>query len=207
MFYEEQPDRAMRFGDIVEGFVLSSPHVDKPSETYPVREYHIEVNRPRFAAIVTPCCSIGNKTLVLTPLIEVRPAFLKNPYFAADLTNINRRMSPEEAVAPGTWAIMPPEEKEKRLSAGKAYAFLDCFIYAPHSFLPEYTVHRKEGNLSMGYHMIEFGRMHRVECDRVIKAGQGPLETKLLQLSRQARAELRDKIAEYFGRVPMEDDV
>jgi hypothetical protein len=55
--------------------------------------------------------------------------------------------------------------------------------------------------------MIDFRRMHKVECDRIANAKQAPLDTKILQLSVDTRAELREKLAAYFWRVPAEDVV
>lgn len=204
-FYEARPNPALRFGDVVSGYVLSAPRVDEPDGAKPVRDFHIHVGHPKFAAILTPCCSIGHKTLILSPLIEVRAALFKNPYFANDLTNINRKMSPEQTVSRETWESLAATEKEKRLSAGEAYALLECFVYAPENLLPEYTVHRREGPVQTGHYMIDFRRMHRVECDKIAKEAQAPLDTKVLQLSIETRAELRDKLAAYFGRTPDED--
>ncbi|MBN1508459.1 MAG: hypothetical protein JW955_16540 [Sedimentisphaerales bacterium] len=204
MFYESEPEDVLRFGDVVRGYVLSTPRIDSPGISPPVR-YRVEVHSPMFAVIMSPCCSIGDGTLAISPLIEVLPGFFKNPYFVYDLTNINRRMSPDKAVAPDIWGGLPESERQGRLSAGDAYALVEYFIYAPHDFLPKYTVNRKGGPIQTGYYMLDFRRIYRIECDKVANAKQAPLEPRLLQISIETRGELRDKLAWYFGRTPKED--
>jgi hypothetical protein len=204
MFYESEPEGVLRFGDVVRGYVLSTPRIDSPSISPPVR-YRVEVHSPTFAVIMSPCCSIGDGTLAISPLIEVLPGFFKNPYFVEDLTSINRRMPPDKAVAPDVWEGLPVNERQGRLSAGHAYALVEYFIYGPHNLLPKYTVNRKGGPIQIGYYMLDFRRIYRIECDKVASAKQAPLEPKLLQVSIETRGELRDKLAWYFGRTPKED--
>lgn len=204
MFYEREPEDVLRFGDVVRGYVLSAPRIDSPGISPPVR-YRVEVHSPMFAAIMSPCCSIGDGTLAISPLIEVLPGFFKNPYFVDDLTNINRRMPPDKAVAPDVWEGLPVNERQGRLSAGDAYALVEYFIYGPHDSLPKYTVNRKGGPIQTGCYMLDFRRIYRIECDKVANAKQAPLEPKLLQISIETRGELRDKLAWYFGRTPKED--
>jgi len=206
MFYESEPQAVLRFGDVVRGYVLSAPQIDSPSTSPPIR-YRVEVHSPTFAVVMSPCCSIGDHTLALSPLIEVLPQFFGNPYFAEDLTNINRRMPPQKTVSPDVWEKFPAEEKQKRMADGNAYALAHYFIYAPHDLLPEYPVNRTGGPSKTGYYMLDFRRICRIECDKVANAKQAPLESKLLQVSIQTRGELREKLAWYFGRTPKEDIV
>lgn len=111
MFYENHPHQALRFGDIVSGLVLNAASVDNPNAEFK-KDYHIEVYHPDFAVILSPCCSIGDKTIALTPLLPVLPQWLKNPYFREDLTRINRPMKPEQSVSPEDWARMNAEENK-----------------------------------------------------------------------------------------------
>jgi len=203
MFYESEPQPVLRFGDVVRGYVLSAPQIDSPGASPPVR-YRVEVHSPTFAVIMSPCCSIGEHTLAISPLIEVLPQFFRNPYFANDLTNINRRMSAENAVWPGQWAEFSSEEKQERMSRGDVYALVEYFIYAPHDFLLPYPVKGQEGR-ETGYYMIDFRRICRIECNKIVKPDQAPLETKVLQISIETRREFREKLASYFGRTPEED--
>jgi hypothetical protein len=166
MFYESKPEDVLRFGDVVRGYVLSVPRIDSPGINPPVR-YGVEVHSPMFAAIMSPCCSIGGGTLAISPLIEVHPQFFWNPYFADDLTNINRHMSPEKTLSPDAWGELPLEEKQRRMSDGDVYALAEYFVYAPHDLLPKYAVKRKEGPPETGYYMLDFRRICRIECKKV----------------------------------------
>lgn len=206
MFYESKPQAVLRFGDVVRGYVLSAPQIDSPGTNPPLR-YRVEVHSPSFAVIMSPCCSIGEHTLAISPLDAVPPQFFRNPYFANDLTNINRPMPREKAVSPEKWAKLSAEEKQERMAGGDAYALVEYFIYASHDLLPPYTVKGPEGPLQTGYYMIDFRRICRIECNKIVKPDQAPLETKVLQISIETRRELRDKLAWYFGRVPEEDMV
>ena len=209
MFYEDRAENALRFGDVVRGFVLSAPNIDTPSAQEVKREYEIKVKRPEFAVVMSPCCSIGDKTIALTPLIEVKWEFFLNPYVAEDLTRVNRPMTPRQAVSPSIWDRMSEEERARRLDFGKAssYAYSDSFVYAPHTLLKKYPVKGKGVETETGYYMIDFRRIYRVECRQISSAKQAPLEVKLLQLRIRARSELRDKLAWYFGRPSPEDEI
>jgi hypothetical protein len=207
MFYESKPQSALRFGDVVRGYVWSSPQIDSPDANPPVR-YRVEVHSPTFAVVMSPCCSIREHVLAISPLIEVLPPFFRNPYFASDLTNINRTMSPEKAISPGRWAKLSPEEQQERLAVGNVYAFGEYFIYAPHDLLSTYTMKDKgQEDREVGHHMIDFRRICRIECNEIVTPEQAPLKTKVLQISIETRRELRDKLTWYFGRVPEEDMV
>ena len=100
-FYQDIPDKALRFGDVVRGFPLSAAHIDRPAIGEPLREYQIDVEHPDLGVVMTPCCSMKGEMLLLTPLLPVNPNFYKNPYWADDLLRLNRRMTAEQAVAYG----------------------------------------------------------------------------------------------------------
>lgn len=83
--------------------------------------------------------------------------------------------------------------------------FKELFVYAGHEILPKYSIHRKEGDIETNYYMIDFRNVSRVNCEKVITAENSPLEAKCLELSVETRAELREKVAAYFARIPKED--
>lgn len=207
-FYQDQPDGALRFGDVVRGFPLSAADIERPAITSTLREYRIDVSQPEFSVIMTPCCSIKGRTLLLTPLLKMNPLFYKNPYLAEDLLRLNRPMTPQQAVSPSDWDRMTPEDRDRRLDMSKptSFAFGDSFIYAPHDLLPRYVVKQVKGQPEIGYYMVDFRRTCRVQCAAVGRK-QSPLEAKLLQLTIDARGVLRDKVADFFGRVPPEDEI
>ena len=164
---------------------------------------------PTYSVVLTPCCSIGESTISLTPLIKVRSDFFKNPYFLEDLTRINRRMKPQQAKPPDEWGNFTPEEKQRRLAEGINYALLELFIYEEHELFKTYLLRKQE----VRYYMIDFKNIHTIKCAMIkrpekVKPEDAPLiESKVLQLSIQARSELRDKIAYYYSRLPEEDKI
>jgi hypothetical protein len=95
MFYQDQMDGQLRFGDIVKGYVLSNPDLKRPILDPMVHDYSIKINKPLYSVVVSPCCSIDKKSILLSPLIPVRNDFFDNPYFVEDLTSINRPMEPQ----------------------------------------------------------------------------------------------------------------
>jgi hypothetical protein len=208
MFYESHSDKALRFGDVVSGLVLSAACVDNPNTEFK-KDYHIEVYHPKFAVILSPCCSIGDKTLALTPLLPVLPQWFKNPYFREDLTRINRPMKPEQSVSPEDWEKMSPEEKQRRFDMSKpeSFALVEYFIYDKHEILPSYPVQseRMVINTESGCYMIDFRKIFRLVCKQITSATSAPLEIKLLQLSIPARSDLREKLSWYFARKAPED--
>jgi len=210
MFYEKELECTLRFGDVVKGFISASPNIKEPILS-PIRnfDYNIDVAMPIFSAIITPCCSIGDNIISLTPLIKLRGDFCNNPHFLNDFTIINRPMKPEKAVPPDKWEGLSPQEKQRRLEEGKSYALLHLFIYEKHKIFPKYKIKSHEIN----YYMIDFRNIFKLKCNLIkrpekIKQEYAPiLESKCLQLSIQARSELRDKIAYYYARIPNEDRI
>lgn len=203
VFYEKKMDNALRFGDVLHGYILASPNIKAPNK---IDNYNIDINLPSFCVVLSPCCSIGNRMISLSPLIKLEKNFFNNPYLAEDMTRINREMNPEQTLPPLVWEKLLPEEKQKRLARGTGYAFVELFIYDRNEYFTSYNL-GKEGGIETNYHMIDFRNIHKICCEKIINPQNAPLETKVLQLSIQARAELRDKISFYYGRVPDEDKI
>lgn len=208
MFYEEHMDNALRFGDIIKGFVLATPDIKQPFIGTINNLYKIDIEIPIYSVVLSPCCSIGDKMISLSPLINLYGTFFNNPFFVDDLTLINKKMKPEYAFPPDVWERMPGEKKQEYLAQGdEVYAFVELFIYKNHDLLPSYTINRRQGNIETNYYMIDFRNIYKLKCDRIIKPDNAPLESKCLQLTIQSRSDLRDKISAYFARIPLEDQM
>lgn len=212
MFYQEEMDRALRFGDVLRGYVSTTPNIEEPIIKKPIlaalnEGYSIDVNLPIFSVVISPCCSIGRKVISLTPLIKLRNSFFDNPYFAEDLTRINREMEPHQPVPPFVWKRLPPEERQRRVEEGYGYAFLELFVYEKNELFPKYVVDTKQGRIKTEYYMIDFRNTYKLNCEKIITPHNSPIESKCLQLSIETRSELRSKIAYYYARVPKEDKV
>ena len=206
MFYQEAKDDALRFGDVIVGFVLTAANVDAPDVSPASKSYSIDVAAPAYSVVLSPCCEIGDKTITLTPLISLRQSLFDNPYFVEDLTRINRKMQPEQALPPLAWQKLPEEEKLKRIGQGSQHQLLDLFVYERHDLFKKYVIHKKGGGqVETDYHMISFKNTYKVNCEKITTAKDSPIYIKCLQLSVGTRAELREKLGYYFGRPAPED--
>lgn len=209
MFYARDPQTILRFGDVVRGFLLTHSNGYSPSSAQKPDAYHIEVFHPNLAVVLTPCCTIAQRSgnmLVVSPLREIRPdLYFDNSYLRENFTRMNRKMTIQQAIGPEQWERISDEEKAQRLahSPGKQYIILNEFVYEKHDLLPEYELTYKHNKVTINYYMIDFRNICRVQKSSDVN----PSAIKLLQLSIQARAELRDKLAHYFGRRPEEDVV
>lgn len=209
MFYSSRRDGFLRFGDIVKGFISAPPTIKRPVfDISHVKSFcNIDVEVPPFSVILTPCCSIGDHMLCLTPLIQLRKTFFNNSYFVKDLTIINREIKPEYCYPPEEWEAFDPSRKDEINAMSKPYTLLNLFIYEKHDLLPLYPIAGTETN----YYMIDFRNVSTVKCDLVKRAEQmgidesAIIESKLLQLSDTSREELRNKLAYYYGRIPEEE--
>lgn len=208
MFYEEEPQRILRFGDVLQGYLSSTPVIQEPIVAKEaLYGCHIELGLPKYTVVMDPCCRTRHKMISLSPLIKVWGTFFNNPYLAEDLTRVNREMEPQQAVPPHVWKEFPEKEKQKRLRVERSYAFENLFIYETHPLLPKYTLHIREGDKVTNYYMVNFRNAYKLCCDKINSPTDAPLESKILQLSRDTRSELRDKISAYFGKVPAEDKI
>jgi hypothetical protein len=208
MFYESEPNRALRFGDILQGFVLVESNILDLNDR---RRFEISVDTPSYCVVITPCCSIGNKELSITPLKQLWPSFYDNQYFVEDFTRINRTMKPEEAVSAEIWSKFPQEEKERRLLEKEGYAVKEAFIYEQHDLLPNYDLvlfkNKMKKTVNTNYYMIDYRDIKKIHCDRINSAKDSPYYLKILELTVQTRRDLRQKIGEYFNRVAPEDSL
>jgi hypothetical protein len=210
MFYVEKTDNYLRFGDVVRGYILPNTTIKEPILSFKSEShnYTIDVEMP-YSVVLTPCCSIGENTISLTPLIEVRSNFFKNPYFTDDLTRINRKMEPQQAHSPDEWGKFSLEKQQRYLAEGLNYALLNLFIYGESEIFKKYTMRQRE----ITYYMLNFRNVYTIKCAMIkrpekVKPEDAPIiESKVLQLSIQARSELRDKIVYYYSRIPEEDEI
>jgi len=201
MFYQEGLDEDLRLGDIVKGYILAGPIINSPINNIEENNFKIDVIHPEYSVVISPCCSIEEKSVLLTPLTGLLSIFYKNKYFIQDFTRINRIMEPQNAFPEDVWNGFTNEEKSRRSQVGLQYAFVDYFIFNSHDLLQKYTVNRREGNVETNYYMIDFRKIFRIECGKALKI----FKSKILQLSIQTREELRNKISYYYQRPAKED--
>ncbi len=205
-FYQESHDEALRFGDVLKGYVTITPLISEPykaSEKAP--SYEIKVSYPEFVVILSPCCAIKDSIICLAPLTSIQKTFFKNPFFREDLTRINRLIQPQQVYSPEDWDKLSSLKKDEILSGSPSYSFLNNFIYDENPLLPEYSITVRGLEYNIRYYMIDFRSIYSLKCSKITSPKAAPRETKCLQLSIQSRKELREKMAYFFGRPAKED--
>jgi hypothetical protein len=225
MFYHGSIDDKLRFGDVVKGYISAIPKLSKPFEYA-----NIEIQIPQFSVVLDPCCEIGNGKILLSPLEEISPELFDIPNLSKDVTLLNCEGKAKDFFHPKVWNKLSDEEKTEALVATPKYGHIGLFVYEGNPLFPEYTVIRTskytevidpKTNLakyeevkqvtkfSTRSRMISFKTIHRVDCKLIVTPRQTTNEAILgsiiLQLSKQTRKLLRQKMAYYFLRPPPED--
>jgi hypothetical protein len=204
-FYAANPENGLLLGDVLTGFRLVSSVLDDPGNV--AQEIKITVSCPEYFAVMTPCCSIGDKRIALAPLVPIKSSFWTNPYFVDDFTRINHKALESQLTPPSEWQKLSEAERADRESAGLAYGLVDSFVYAPHGLLKRYLAPKKGAPAEAGHYLLEFGSAVRVDCKHVVRNKAVPSGVKVLELTVETRNSLRAKLVNYFGRIPDEDTV
>ena len=207
----------LRLGDVVRGYIPAISKMKEPMiDNFVDSNVDVQLQIPKLMVVLTPCCSIKEKRISLTPIIHARKSLYENPHFRNDLTIINRKMEPEKTLSPEKWAALTIEERTLKLEKGIVYTLEHLFIYEKSlPWLPEYPLRLKGGERISGeYYEFDFRNATKVECEFIIhpdennfteESRQKVLCTKILELSKENRKDLRDKLADYYGRPPKED--
>lgn len=205
MFYIKRQSKALRFGDILQGYCHTTAVIEKPALDGYFNKYNIAVDFPKFSVLMSPCCQIERVTIAVSPLLPIRASFLDNPYLADDLTRINRLMTPQQAVPPKVWEAMGVEERRRREAKHVEYAFPYLFVFEKDAKLPIYTLKRQKENIPTGYYMVDFKNTTKISCNQIKSPEKAPLDSKILELSVETRKDLGDKLASYYGTLAQED--
>lgn len=169
-------------------------------------DLQIHLSQPKHFAVMTPCCSIEMKSIALAPLEQLRVTFLSYPQLWENMTAINSRMPPEQAVPPKQWEKFDTKQQSEIVARGLSWVFIDTFIYEEHGFFEPYTIKKsKEVSREFRCRQIDFKKIFRVDCSQIDRNRDAPAGVKVLQLTDVVRAQLRDKLAFFFGRPPDED--
>lgn len=199
-FYCASPSNLLRQGDIVSGLPILHPTLQGASASDALKGYKIEV-KVCPCAVITPCCSIEDEQVVLSPLHQLESRFIKNEFFRADPLMINCKVEPEQSTGARAWEGLLPDEKVKRLAEGKAFAWLYLFVFDAHPLLQTYTLKGKE----TGFYCVDFRRTFAIKWDQIRRGNDAASGIKLLELGVEARATFREKLTAYFERTPEED--
>lgn len=211
MFYEEQQDSHLRFGDIISEQEITYLRL-KEEKTYNSPNSNLCLSKPKFSVVITPCCSISNSQIALTPLIEIEPKTYRNEYFAEDVTRINKLIPANKKVPSEIFKKMTPIEQSDMLRSGSTFEFLDFFVYEKMDLFDTYKIKcywDKENNMpniTVQDHMIDFRIISHVISQNLNKTSENLLlRKKVAQLSKISRSSLRDKISSYYAKAPIED--
>jgi hypothetical protein len=205
MFYEQKIDKTLRFGDIITNIVEYTPIIDD-LHLNNTKSHLIAHKGNKYYVVMSPCCSIENNLLTVTPLVTIMPSLMKNDFLLQDFSRINRELQPQQSVPKDSWEKMGNEKKQSLIATGLAYSFLNLFVYKPNTKLEEYELSTKENKINTGYYMIDFKSIFYISS-KDVQRGNDLSSIKLLQLSIDSRKELRDKLTNYFSRVPDEDKI
>jgi hypothetical protein len=206
VFYDPNPAEVPRMGDVVMGFHNVTLKLGSSLDR-DFGDLHIAVTHPRHLAILTPCCSIEKEVVSLAPLVPLPWAVFQNPYFVEDLTRINRLVPPDKAIPPMAWDNLPSDKRKQRMDGGNAYVWAEMFVFEANDLFPKYEIRRGNEKRESNAYMVDFKGIFRVESKAINRDSNRELvKLRLLQLSVQARQDLRDKLAAYFARVPAEDE-
>lgn len=208
MFYTSASNPPqLRLGDILKQHTVVTTQIATNKKSYNDDEVIIEVVKSKYVVVLTPCCSIEDQVIVISPLIPIKVKFFENPYFATDLTNINRKMKPDQTVSQHVWENFSEEIRQQRTQVGIQYGLVDYFLYESHELLEKYIlkIPGEARSIETNYYMIDFRNVTKVNSTNIRRAEGLFIGSKFAQLSIQSRGELRNKLAEYYGRPPAED--
>jgi hypothetical protein len=186
--------------------LYNAPILAYPS---PGNNYKIEVEVPQCSVVLTPCCSIKESVICVAPLIKILRDFFKNPYFVEDLTRINKPLLPNQLMSEEDWRELSAERQQEILNSPSNYTLLQYFIYAENEVFERYQLKGRE----ISYYMVDFKNIQKIKCSRIqrptdrMPCDELILQSKVLELSVEARNDLRDKIAHFYSRPPKEDGV
>lgn len=187
------------------GFQSAALRMDSPGSGEKALDVKIHLSQPKYFVVLTPCCSIEMQSLALAPLEELWNAFLSLTHLWDDLAAVNSQMPAERAIPPAAWDRFDAAQKAAKVAEGVKWVFVNCFIYEPHELFETYTLTKGKVSREFRHRLVDFRKIFRVDCSLIDRGRDAPAGIKLLQLTDPARAQLRDKLAYFFGRPPDED--
>jgi len=214
MFYTDKPDfNNLRFGDVIQGFVgvipvIEFPFTDKILEGY---EYQIKSFISEFSVVMTHCCSIGKGNLTLAPLKKIHhkiDLFRLNSDIYNNFTVLNRKIEKKILIPKKNWEKYNNEKKAEVKMQGKGWHHIDKVFYESNDLFTPYDIELSdEETIRINSYIVDFSDIYNVQCSRIQKNNidKKILKSKCLELTDNAREEIKEKIAIYFSRPTDED--
>lgn len=193
-------DSNLRLGDIIGGFSYIVPNFE--DFVNKGNEFTLDIKNQQFFSVFTPCCSIEDQKITLVPLKKIKPEFLKNPFYMEDFTLLNRPIPPFKSIPPIVWDNYSEDENNTIRSKDVSYALFELFLYGPNPKIPTYNLKYKNNTEEIGSYMIDFRDTFTISSKKIQR---GNTYQKILELSILSRGELRNKLSNFFNRIPDED--
>lgn len=201
-FYADQLGAQLRRGDIVEGFPVTTPSLDAESASGRVADWKIIAQQPKHLVVLSPCCSIEEKNVLMAPLTRItEKQILETPRLLEDPTRVNREMTLAESLSPDHYQRIPPATRNAREAKGPVYACAQVFCYSPHRILGSYL----SGDRTIEHWQVKFTDIYKLQWKHIARGQAIPAGVKVLELSIEARNDLRLKLSKFFFR-PAEED-
>jgi len=210
MFYteEEFDPTTLRFGDVLRGFINTVPNIENPFIPTQELNFTIISKIPTYSVVMTPCCSIGEQTILLAPLNPVPSHLFQNINIVDKFTILNRPIQRKLSIPPKGFAKMSPQKKKEIERERKSYTFIYYFFYDKHDIFEPFEVRISDKTYTSQFQSVDFRQMYQIRSKHIIKNNrvhQNILDTKCLELSTHTRNALRDKLTFFFGRPPKEE--
>jgi len=207
MFYSESFSSAYRMGDIISGYTEIVPVYTQTRASYEF-DLSISIIPSDMFVILTPCCSIENKTVNIAPLKKLDSRFLSSDQLILDFTIINMPISKRIALGEAAFSKLPEHEKLELENAPLGYEYIDKFVYDDHSCLKTYKLEKKRSkeeliSVATGKYMISFKDVVKIQS--ILFERHNENCAKVAELTAMARSKLRDKLTYYYSRIPDED--
>jgi hypothetical protein len=217
MFYlEEMNPNMLRQGDIISGYIRTSIYIKNPIMNENLQDYKYELKSeiPQYSGIVSQCCDIENETAQLAPLRKINKKMFQNPELIKNPIKLNEKIEKIDLLHPTTVKYLKENKKENYeniIQDGKKYQFNSFFFYQSSETFPEYSIEfeQTEETINTRAYYIDFREIYQINCKQIQRKnfGKDILGSKVLELTIEGRNQLRQKLNNFFCRIPEEDEI
>lgn len=203
MFYKFPLDQVIRQGDVTEGLISFGAIAYKLLSGDDICDFDSQPCfgidlRFNYNVVMTPCCTIEKANYIsfcpLYPVSKKIKNLINKEYLNEDPTRINTPVPAEKCVSVRYWNEKLTEvEREMKRQQGKTYTELSYFVFRKHDGIFEEDM------------TIDFNDIFCIRKRDLGNYLEKMLPFKVLQLTNDTRANLRQKLVKFFGRDPEED--
>lgn len=160
---------------------------------------------------MTHCCSIGKGNLALAPLQKIHhkiDILRLNSDIYSNFTALNRKIEKKKLIPKKNLDNIPPEKKTEIEMEGKGWHHIDKIFYDSNDLFTPYEIKLNDDEIiKTASYIVDFSDIYNVKCSKIQKNNidKKILKSKYLELTDNAREEIKENIAMYFSR-PAEED-